>query len=119
MSEHHYPDSDRTLCIAINYGGRDDIMRALHAYAADGHNIADLSEEKLEHYLDTHDLPPLDLIIRTKAHLAQRLSGFMSWQAAYAELYFTETLFPDFDKNELEKALHRFNDIALHRNFGK
>jgi undecaprenyl diphosphate synthase len=119
MSEHYYPKSERTMCVAINYGGRNEIIRAIHEYSAQGHSIDDLSEEKLEHYLDTHDLPVPDLIIRTKSHRAQRLSGFMSWQAAYAELYFTETLFPDFDESELQKALDRFNKIATHRNFGQ
>ncbi|USN57595.1 MAG: undecaprenyl diphosphate synthase family protein [Candidatus Peribacteria bacterium] len=119
MAEHHYPDSDRTMCIAINYGGRDEIIRAIHTYITNGHRVDELSEQTFEHYLDTYGLPPLDLVIRTKAHLAQRLSGFMSRQTAYAELYFTETLFPDLGPEELQKALYRFNDIAVHRNFGK
>ena len=64
--------------------------------------------------LDTADLPPLDLLIRTSGEL--RLSNFLLWQAAYSELYFTDTLWPDFDKDELEKALKSFG--GRERRFG-
>lgn len=119
MQEHDYPESNRTICIAINYGWRDEIIRAIQTYNTQGYDMTNISEQDITNRLDTHDLPDLDLIIRTKAHHAQRLSGFMAWQAAYAELYFSEKLFPDFDTDALDNALERFNDIATYRNFGQ
>jgi undecaprenyl diphosphate synthase len=67
--------------------------------------------------LDFADVPQLDLVIRTKGKMAQRLSGFMLWWIGYAELYFTEKLFPDFDISDLEEALKWFNDVYEYRNF--
>lgn len=80
-----------TLTIAINYGGRDEILRAIAKGAFPDH-------------LDTAGLPDPDLLIRTAPN-NHRLSGFMLWQIAYTQLYFTDTLFPDFDAKELDKAL--------------
>ncbi len=82
-----------TLTIAINYGGRDEIVRAV---AKGGINFPD--------HLDTAGLPDPDLLIRTGQNNT-RLSGFMLWQIAYAQLYFCDTLFPDFDAKELDKAI--------------
>jgi undecaprenyl diphosphate synthase len=91
-----------TLAVALNYGAQDELVRAAQAAAADGA----ISAEAIEAHLDTADLPPLDLLIRTSGE--QRLSNFMLWQAAYAELWFTDTLWPDFSKEEFGRALTEF-----------
>lgn len=100
------------LNILLNYGGRSELCRAFNLMAEDGVKIAD--EKTLEQYLYTATLPPLDLIIRTGGE--KRLSNFLLWQAAYAELYFTDTLWPDFSKEEAEKALEWFSHRS--RRFG-
>ncbi len=101
-----------TLAVALNYGAQDEMLRAVQSIAMsakageiepDQININDISN-----LLDTGELPPLDLLIRTSGEL--RLSNFLLWQAAYSELYFTDTLWPDFDKRELQKALKSFGD---------
>jgi undecaprenyl diphosphate synthase len=95
-------NSRTTLAVALNYGAQDEIVRATRAAAAQGEvNVA-----SIEANLDTADLPPLDLLIRTSGE--QRLSNFMLWQAAYAEFWFTDTLWPDFNKDELAAALDAF-----------
>ncbi len=91
-----------TLAVALNYGSQDEIVRAATAAAAQGAITADA----IAAHLDTADLPPLDLLIRTSGE--QRLSNFMLWQAAYAEFWFTDTLWPDFTKEELARALQEF-----------
>jgi len=88
-----------TLAIALNYGGRAEIVRAARAAAAAG----EIDEAAIERALDTGDLPPLDLLIRTSGE--HRLSNFLLWQAAYAELLFVDTLWPDFDGDALRAAL--------------
>ena len=95
-------NSRTTLAVALNYGAQDEIVRAACAAAAQG----EINAARIEANLDTADLPPLDLLIRTSGE--QRLSNFMLWQAAYAELWFTETLWPDFNKDELAAALNEF-----------
>ena len=95
-------NSRTTLAVALNYGAQDEMVRAARAAAAQG----EISEASIEANLDTADLPPLDLLIRTSGE--QRLSNFMLWQAAYAEFWFTETLWPDFNKDELAIALNAF-----------
>jgi undecaprenyl diphosphate synthase len=95
-------NSRTTLAVALNYGAQDEMVRAARAAAAQG----EISAASIEANLDTADLPPLDLLIRTSGE--QRLSNFMLWQAAYAELWFTETLWPDFNKDELAAALNEF-----------
>jgi undecaprenyl diphosphate synthase len=94
--------NNRTVAVALNYGAQDELVRAARAAAADGM----ISAEAIEAHLDTADLPPLDLLIRTSGE--QRLSNFMLWQAAYAELWFTDTLWPDFTKEEFGQALTDF-----------
>jgi undecaprenyl diphosphate synthase len=91
-----------TLVVALNYGSQDELVRAATAAAGQGA----ITAEAIEANLDTADLPPLDLLIRTSGE--QRLSNFMLWQAAYAELWFTDTLWPDFTKQELAQALTDF-----------
>ncbi|WP_395619445.1 polyprenyl diphosphate synthase [Sphingorhabdus sp.] len=95
-------NSRTTLAVALNYGAQDEMVRAARAAAAQG----EISAASIEANLDTADLPPLDLLIRTSGE--QRLSNFMLWQAAYAEFWFTETLWPDFNKDELATALNAF-----------
>jgi undecaprenyl diphosphate synthase len=87
-----------TLAIALNYGARAELVRAARAAAAAG----EIDEAASERALDTHDLPPLDLLIRTSGE--HRLSNFLLWQAAYAELLFVDTLWPDFDGAALAGA---------------
>jgi len=93
-----------TVTFALNYGGRDELLRAIRRMSQEsGIRNHELNEEDLEKYLDTAEMPDPDLIIRTGGE--KRLSGFMSWQSAYSELYFTETLMPDFNVGEFDKAL--------------
>lgn len=91
-----------TLTIALNYGAQAEIVRAAKAAAAAG----EISEEAIARHLDTADLPPLDLLIRTSGEV--RLSNFLLWQAAYAELYFTDVLWPDFTPAHLAEAIEHF-----------
>lgn len=96
--------------IAINYGGRDELVRAarqLAQAAADGQLAPeDINEERLAGALDTAGLPDPDLLIRTSGE--QRISNYMLWQLAYTEFYFTDVPWPDFDKRELEKAVEAY-----------
>ena len=105
-----------TLVVAANYGGRWDIVQAAQTWMRDhaAQAGAVLTEEALDQHLSTHDLPPLDLLIRTGGE--RRISNFLLWQAAYAELYFSDALWPDFDEAELEKALQWF--AQCDRRFG-
>lgn len=93
-----------TVTFALNYGGRDEIKRAVEKGGVD-----------FEKYLDTAGMPDPDLIIRTGGE--QRLSGFLMWQSSYSELYFTETLFPDFGPKELDTAIEEYQ--GRQRRFGK
>jgi undecaprenyl diphosphate synthase len=92
-----------TLCIAFNYGGRDEIVCAVRNMIHDGVQPADVTEEMIGRYLFTAGVPDPDLIVRTSGEM--RISNFLIWQAAYAEWYVTPTYWPDFDKDELYKAL--------------
>ena len=95
----------RTLNVAVNYGSRAEIVRACNAIAQDG--IKTVTEEEIEKRLYTAGLPDIDLVIRTSGEM--RLSNFFLWQCAYAEFYFTDVLWPDFHKDELEKAFEWFS----------
>ncbi|WP_215356023.1 polyprenyl diphosphate synthase [Sphingopyxis soli] len=95
-------NSRTTLAVALNYGAQDELVRAANAAAADGA----ITAEAIEAHLDTADLPPLDLLIRTSGEV--RLSNFLLWQSAYAELYFTDKLWPDFKPADLQAALDHF-----------
>jgi undecaprenyl diphosphate synthase len=99
-----------TLVVALNYGAQDEIARAAAQAAAAGA----VSVESIAARLDTADLPPLDLLIRTSGEV--RLSNFLLWQAAYAELYFTDVLWPDFTPDHLRAALEDF--AARERRYG-
>lgn len=98
--------------IALNYGSRDEMMRAVKRMAADlkaGAITEDqITEETFAGYLDTADLPDPDLLIRTSGE--QRLSNFLLWQLAYSEFYFTQVPWPDFDDAELKKAVEAYNN---------
>ena len=99
------------FAFAINYGGRDEIKRAVENIADDVESgkisKEDISEELISSYLDTKDLPDPDLLIRTSGEL--RVSNFLLWQIAYSEFYITDTLWPDFDKEELLKAIESYS----------
>ena len=101
-----------TLIFAINYGARSEILRACNLAIEKGEK---LDANGLESLLYTNGVPEPDLIIRTGGEM--RLSNFLLYQAAYSELYFTDTLFPDFDEGELDKALAEY--AKRERRFGK
>jgi undecaprenyl diphosphate synthase len=99
-----------TLAIALNYGSQQEIARAAAAAALKG----EITPESIEAELDTADLPPLDLLVRTSGEV--RLSNFLLWQAAYAEMWFTDVLWPDFTPEHLREALEAFGQRE--RRFG-
>ena len=103
------------LTLAINYGGRDEITRAVKKIIAAKVKAEDITEKLFENYLDTTDIPEVDLMIRTGGD--QRLSNYLPWQTAYAELYFTSVYWPDFSEKDLNQALNWFHDQK--RNKGK
>jgi undecaprenyl diphosphate synthase len=98
--------------VAINYGGRQEILAAVRALAEDvragNQNPDDIDEQLLESYLQTQEVPDPDLVIRTSGE--QRLSNFLLWQSAYAEFFFTPTLWPDFKRADLESAVQEFQN---------
>jgi undecaprenyl diphosphate synthase len=104
--------------VAINYGGRDEILRAARAFAADCEagkkKASDLTEEIFYSYFDTAGIPYPDLMIRTSGEM--RTSNFLPWQLAYTEFYFTDVLWPDFNKKELQKAIEYYQ--GRDRRFG-
>ena len=108
-----------TLCLALSYGGRESIVAAARAMAgavADGRlTLDEVTEERLTSELQTSGLPQLDLLVRTSGE--ERLSNFLLWEAAYAELYFTDTYWPAFGKAELYLALESFR--GRERRFGR
>lgn len=97
--------------VALNYGGRDDIVRAVRDIAKecrDGKvNPGDIDEEYISSHLDTSDIPDPDLLIRTSGE--QRISNFLLWQLAYSEMYFSDALWPDFSERDLEMAIDYYN----------
>ncbi|NOY64730.1 MAG: di-trans,poly-cis-decaprenylcistransferase [Nitrospirae bacterium] len=114
-AEKYTEKGDRlTLVTALSYGGRDEIVRALKNIISSGYKPEEVTEQLIDSNLDTSGLPPVDLIIRTSGEM--RLSNFLLWQGAYAELYFTETLWPDFSKEEFFYAIQDFQ--RRERRFG-
>ncbi|MFC2017067.1 polyprenyl diphosphate synthase [Chloroflexota bacterium] len=103
-----------TLSLAFNYGGRIEILDAVHRIIAEGIPPQNIDEKLFSSYLYTAGLPDVDLVIRTADEL--RLSNFLIWQSAYSEYYFTKVLWPDFDKKEAEKALLAYSQRQ--RRFG-
>ena len=106
------------LTIAINYGSRDEMIRAMKNMMQDEKDgkisLEDVTAERFSTYLDTKELPDPDLLIRTSGE--QRLSNYLLWQLAYSEFYFTDVPWPDFNKEELEKAVEAYQ--KRNRRFG-
>lgn len=91
------------LSIALDYGGRYEIVQAVKRIIRDNISVSEITEQLFEQYLYTADLPDPDLVIRTGGE--QRPSNFLTWQSVYSEYYYSETLWPDFDEIELDKVL--------------
>lgn len=109
-------NSALTLTVAANYGGRWDVMQAVKTMIRERPELAQtFSEEDLQPYLSMSDAPEPDLFIRTGGE--ERISNFMLWQLAYTELYFTDVLWPSFDRQELEKAISSYQHRE--RRFGR
>ncbi len=110
-AENSHIENAQIVNIALNYGGREEIARAARLASESG----EVTRARIERYLYTADTPPLDMIIRTGGE--KRLSNFLLYQAAYAELFFSDTLWPDFNENELTGILDEF--AHRQRRFGK
>lgn len=111
LNEHN---TGLTLCLAFDYGSRDELMRAARALAEDRVSPSDVDERRVSERLFTAGMPDVDLLIRCGGE--QRLSNFLMWQAAYAELYFTDVLWPDFGEEQVDAALEAY--AARSRRFG-
>jgi undecaprenyl diphosphate synthase len=109
--------SNLVVQIAISYGGRDEIVRAIKAYAekaARGEvDPENLTEKEFENYLDTAGVPDIDLVIRTGGN--RRLSNFFPWQTVYSEIWFTDVLWPDFSKADMKAALDYYETIKINK----
>ena len=103
-----------TVVLAINYGGRDEIVRAVKSIIKNEDLKQDVSEDSIRDAFDIKELPDVDLLIRTGGEL--RLSNFLLWHAAYAELLFSDTLWPDYNEDEFEKNIEEFQTRV--RRFG-
>lgn len=103
-----------TIALCLNYGGQQEIVDAVRQIAGSGMSSQEIDADVLAAHLYTPDIPPIDMVIRTSGE--QRLSNFMLWRAAYAELYFTDVHWPAFSEDDLEKALDWYG--ARHRRFG-
>ena len=119
LTEGTRQNSGMTFIIAINYGGRDELRRAVEkivneAKRRDSDSFSAVTEQMISNSLDTAGIPDPDLLIRTSGEL--RVSNFLLWQIAYSEIYVTETLWPDFDKEALEDAVLSYN--TRDRRFG-
>jgi len=101
-----------TLCLAFDYGSRDEIIQAARRLISDGIPPANIDETLISRYLYSSDIPDPDLIIRTGGEI--RLSNFLLWQAAYSELYFTPVLWPDFGPKEIEEAFLHYKRRQRH-----
>lgn len=102
-----------TVTLGLNYGGRDEIIRAIKKIPPA--KIKTLSPKIFDHYLDTQNTPDPDLLIRPGGEI--RLSGFLPWQTEYTEFYFTQTLWPDFTEKDLNEAIAEYQ--SRQRRFGK
>ncbi len=103
-----------TLGLALNYGGREEILEAARRITAEGYKPEEIDEKSFREHLYTADFPDVDLVIRTGGEM--RISNLLIWQTAYSELYFTPVLWPDFDVTELDKALQEYS--RRQRRFG-
>jgi undecaprenyl diphosphate synthase len=114
-AEEKTKDNSRgTLLLCLNYGGQQEIVDAMKQIVAEGTPEQDITPELIEKHLYAPGIPPVDLIIRTSGE--QRLSNFMLWEGAYSELMFTDTYWPDFSSDELQKMLVQYAD--KHRRMG-
>ena len=108
-----------TLCLAVSYGSRQEILNAVRRASklikADEIKLEDIDEQLFSNLLYTKDIPDPDMVVRTSGE--QRVSNYLLWQLAYAEFYFSEVLWPDFDRGELEKIIMNFN--TRERRYGK
>lgn len=104
-----------TLAICFNYGGQQEIVSAVQAITTEGVAPEDITSELIDDHVYDPSLPPIDLVIRTSGE--QRLSNFMLWRAAYSELYFTDTYWPDFSPEDLRAAIEEYQ--RRKRRFGK
>jgi undecaprenyl diphosphate synthase len=114
VEERSLHNEGMTLVLALSYSGRNEIIRAVKKMIGLGVKQEDVSEEHFDSLLDTAGMPSPDLIIRTSGE--KRISNFLLWQAAYSEFYFTDTLWPDFTKEEFFDALHNYQ--LRERRFG-
>lgn len=105
--------SGMTFIFAVAYGGQDEIIRGIRNYVASGQDISELDEKGFLEFLDSGRFPPPDLIVRTGGDV--RHSGYLLYQSAYSEYFFTDTLWPDFSKKEFDAALDFYNGVK--RNF--
>ncbi|MDD4874136.1 MAG: isoprenyl transferase [Dehalococcoidales bacterium] len=107
-------NTEMTLSLAFDYGGRTEILDAVRSIITDRIEAKDIDENLFNNYLYTVDLPEVDLVVRTGGDL--RISNFLLWQSAYSEFYFTDVLWPDFNAKEIEKALISYSQRQ--RRFG-
>ena len=107
LEEESKDQNGLNFTIAINYGSRDEIRRAVTKIVEEGIRPEDITEETISDHLDTAGIPDPDLLIRTSGE--QRLSNFLLWQLAYTEFYFTDVHWPAFTKEELIKAIEQYN----------
>ena len=118
LTEYSSQFTGLTLTIAINYGSRDEMTRAIRRIAGDVKDgsvqIDDIDEKLFSSYLDTSEIPDPDFMIRTSGE--QRLSNYLLWQLAYAEFYFTPVAWPEFTPEELKKAIEEYD--KRNRRFG-
>lgn len=115
VAERSKREDKMTLTLAINYGGRDELVRAFKKMTQSGISTETITEETITSFLDTNGIPDTDLIIRTGGD--QRLSGYLPWQSTYAELYFTDIKWPAFREADFDEAVEWFRKQK--RNKGK
>ena len=112
-------NTDLTLCLAVSYGSRQEILNAVRRVAklvrADELKVEEIDEHLFSNLLYTKDIPDPDMVVRTSGE--QRISNYLLWQVAYAEFYFSELLWPDFNRAELEKIVANFN--TRERRYGR
>jgi len=108
------PNTGMTLAVAFNYSGRTEILDAIRSLMSHEGLAINVDERSLSSYLYTAGIPDVDLVIRTAGNFC--ISNFMLWQTAYAEYYFTKTLWPDFDEEELDEAISEY--VRRKRTFG-